>query len=449
MKASENIAHDHEQKREIEFLKCKLGKATNENTKQEKVVKDMTREIKNKELHIKESSEKIKVLSEEKQADKRHIENLRKRVNDLELCKSNILNQNASSIEVIDALQTRLDSFENRKGNTFGQKSESYAEKACGKDTTETSDPIIIKPTVSKTKTPEGQKKSVNEDMIIKMIKSLETRLLNVENRNERSENVSGYNDHQLKQENTSLSGKEGHVRRKPCFYFRRNGYCRYGENCKYEHEYQRNFQEESELRYEESSSHKGARTLLIGSSILKGVNVNLLRKDVDVWTHSGATVLDIYNDIHFNIDLSKYHTVIVHVGGNDADRRKDVRQFTSIYDDLIAHLQRNQCLVYVSEILPRATCDVTNFNNRLYELCHDRNVSFIANVEIFLNSENNISKHLYWSDGVHLNNNGIIHFLKNIDGNVKLFNSIRSNQYRDRKMLYNGNYRNFQGNGN
>ena len=437
LKANEIIAHEEyssKQQKEIEFLKSKLEKVTDENRKREKTLKDMTRDIKNKDTQIKESLEKLKVLTGEKQSDKRHIEDLRKRVHDLEMCKTSILNQNANSIEIIDALQSRLDRFENLPTNELRQEPESYADKVRRKVPRQTSETNKIHTIAREVKVPQN-------DDIKTMIESLETRLLKIEKKNEE------ITDRSTRQhfERHSTSGNENgeHFKRKPCFKFRRTGYCRYGQYCKYRHDRDDNYYDKRNSEQESvlQSTSRG-KVLLVGSSILKGINTNRLQNDVDVWTHRGATVLDIYNDLRFNIDVSKYSTVIVHVGGNDTDRRKDVRQFTSIYKDLIKFLKSKHCRVYVSEILPRLTCDVTFFNNRLYELCHDEDVSFISNVEVFADSENKLLKHLYWSDGVHLNNVGIVQFLKSIDKIVKLFKGDR------RRVFHDGDDRSYSSNG-
>ena len=66
----------------------------------------------------------MKSYEKEKQTQIKHTEELRRRITDLERCKSDILHQKASSVEVIDALQLRLDHYEKCK-NT-----ETYAMKA-------------------------------------------------------------------------------------------------------------------------------------------------------------------------------------------------------------------------------------------------------------------------------------------------------------------------------
>ena len=131
LRANETVSHEQllEQKSEFEHLKSKYEATVEENRKREKTLKDMTREMKNKESQLREYSDKMKTLTEEKETDKRHIENLRKLTTELETCKSNILNQNASSIEVIDALQSKLDTYENlSRTNCLRKESETYAD---------------------------------------------------------------------------------------------------------------------------------------------------------------------------------------------------------------------------------------------------------------------------------------------------------------------------------
>ncbi len=59
--------------------------------------------------------------------------------------------------------------------------------------------------------------------------------------------------------------------------------------------------------------------TLLVGSSILKGVRVSCLKKDTAVRTFPGATINSLSAELS-NMNIEQCQTVILHVGGNDAD---------------------------------------------------------------------------------------------------------------------------------
>ena len=170
---------------------------------------------------------------------------------------------------------------------------------------------------------------------------------------------------------------------------------------------------------------------LIVGSSVLKGIDPSKLKEGVDVWTHRGANVLDIYNDIKNNIDVSSYHTVVIHVGGNDASCRKDERQFISIYKDIIKYLKGLECRVVVSGILPRHERDVSYFNDLLQKLCRDEHITYISHDRVFL-SNDNLARNLYLSDLIHLNNFGTIRLLRNVNRFVNIFNSVSGYNFRD-----------------
>jgi len=107
------------------------------------------------------------------------------------------------------------------------------------------------------------------------------------------------------------------------CFQYARRGTCKYGNSYRYLHVEDNNSNvkrsEQRENTYIKQKSKDGI-VLLIGSSIFKTIKPDRLR-NVDVWANREATVLDIFNDLK-QIALSKYHTVVVHVGDNDVSQR-------------------------------------------------------------------------------------------------------------------------------
>ena len=72
--------------------------------------------------------------------------------------------------------------------------------------------------------------------------------------------------------------------------------------------------------------------TLLVGSSLLKGVRVSDLKPNTTMRSFSGARADAIgWKLSKYNIDDSK--TIILHVGGNDADNGADLGTFSDNYD--------------------------------------------------------------------------------------------------------------------
>jgi len=81
---------------------------------------------------------------------------------------------------------------------------------------------------------------------------------------------------------------------------------------------------------------------------------------------------------------MSKYHTVVVHVGGNDVSQRMSPKEFIQMYSDIIHFIRHQHYKVVISEILPRAGCNVNYFNSKLNNLCTFVNVTYIENARFF-----------------------------------------------------------------
>ena len=88
--------------------------------------------------------------------------------------------------------------------------------------------------------------------------------------------------------------------------------------------------------------------TLLVGSSILKGVRVQDLKPDTTVRSFFGARVNTIGEK-----------TLILHVGGNDADSGVDLDSFYENYVSLLNDLSAENRHIIVSGFTPRESVDV------------------------------------------------------------------------------------------
>lgn len=133
---------------------------------------------------------------------------------------------------------------------------------------------------------------------------------------------------------------------------------------------------------------------------------------------------MDIYKDIRYNIDLSPFNIVIICVCGNDVSSRKNEKQFISIYQEMIRHIESMKCEVYVSGITLRRECDFSYFNDLLRGLSRQSRITFISHSEQFLSNNNIVYKLIRDSDGIHFTNFGTTTYLRRLNETVKIFNT-------------------------
>lgn len=116
--------------------------------------------------------------------------------------------------------------------------------------------------------------------------------------------------------------------------------------------------------------SHSGKKVLMMGDSILHGVNVKGLKNNLHKHSVSGATIHTLIRDIEM-YDLNQFHTVIIYIGGNDLSRTTDFELIEEKYDQLIALIKagNEECKLILSKIAPRGDVDVNPINKIIERL--------------------------------------------------------------------------------
>ena len=143
--------------------------------------------------------------------------------------------------------------------------------------------------------------------------------------------------------------------------------------------------------------------TLLVGSSLLKGVRVSDLKPDTTVRSLSGARADTIGEKLaDYNIDECK--TIILHVGGNDADEGVDLDTFSKSYVSLLNSISAENHRIIVSGLLPRKSVDLKPYNDILKTICNQNDIEFIDN---FLLASVKMPSTFFDHDKLHLNNQG------------------------------------------
>lgn len=176
--------------------------------------------------------------------------------------------------------------------------------------------------------------------------------------------------------------------------------------------------------------------TILVGSSILKGIKTTDLKFNTTVRSFPGATTESLRHKLRaYNLDKCK--TVILHVGGNDADNGKDVDEFSDNYISLLNCLAQEDRRIIVSGILPRHGTNLEPYNDQLKSLCEENDIEFINNFDSFLFASGELPKTYFANDKLHLNYNGTRKLLSNIDNIFKVTKSSFNGQTAPSRRNY------------
>lgn len=185
------------------------------------------------------------------------------------------------------------------------------------------------------------------------------------------------------------------------------------------------------------SSSYQQKRILIIGSSILKGINYRGLRKGVKIWSRPGARVPDLLEELSI-YDLKSFEKIIICIGGNDCASKVHVQAFQDKYNELISFIKNanESCTVYLGKILPRGDVDVTEFNRSIQRVAENwakNHVQYIDDTHNLFFGRNGLPwKHYYTNDGIHLSNSGVKRLLDAINRHVDIVKDFQSCVYKN-----------------
>ena len=169
-----------------------------------------------------------------------------------------------------------------------------------------------------------------------------------------------------------------------------------------------------------ETKKHIKQKTLLVGSSILKGVKTNQLNSETAVRSFPGATTVSLREKLR-DYDIDNCKTIILHVGGNDADNGDSLDSFCDNYIELLESLASDDRRLIVSGLLPRKSVDLEPYNDTLRSLCAENDTEFVDNYQNFLLASGEIPASYFWKDKVHLNQHGTIKLVTSIDRVCKI----------------------------
>ena len=156
--------------------------------------------------------------------------------------------------------------------------------------------------------------------------------------------------------------------------------------------------------------------TLIIGSSMIKGVNIKGLKKGSLTHAKGGAGIESITEEIKL-FDLRKFSNIIVYIGGNDAAAGMNIETFESKYNQLIQYikLKNPHCDILLCELCPRYDVDVRDFNNVIYQVALDNGSVLVELFGKFM-KHGRVVERYYANDRIHLSISGIKRMLGGIN---------------------------------
>ena len=174
------------------------------------------------------------------------------------------------------------------------------------------------------------------------------------------------------------------------------------------------------------TDANKKGKILLIGDSILNGINTKGLVKGIQKHAKGGATVQDIIEEISV-YDMKNFESCVIYVGGNDCAKGKDVDRFIDEYEQLVSIIKAYNptCKIYLCEIAPRGDVDVSSFNKSIQGLSKQwerQNVYCLSNTSGYFFDKYHIPAGRYFNkDGIHLSSSGVKRFVDAISTSVKI----------------------------
>jgi len=161
-------------------------------------------------------------------------------------------------------------------------------------------------------------------------------------------------------------------------------------------------------------------KTLIIGDSIIKGIQPRGLNTNVDCRTCPGAIITDLGKRIE-QLDMRVYSKVAVYVGGNDVSSGLRLGDSRAELLRLTRHIQRQQCEVYVCTISPRQDADVRGYNSMVKEICEETGANVIETNPSFVYGDGNMVRHYFTRDGIHLSEYGSRTLVKAINQRLQI----------------------------
>ncbi|MES9883589.1 MAG: GDSL-type esterase/lipase family protein [Sedimenticola sp.] len=174
------------------------------------------------------------------------------------------------------------------------------------------------------------------------------------------------------------------------------------------------------------TSPKRSGKILLIGDSILNGVNPKGLHWNLHKHATSGATVAKLVEEIAM-YDIKLFSHVVIYIGGNDAANHIDLELFEEKLDQLVSLIKcaNGKCNVVVCKVAPRGDVNVQDINTsigRLVEHWKQQKVQCCdCTHDLFLDKTDRPAPRYYSIDGIHLSHSGTKRLLDAINRSCEI----------------------------
>lgn len=161
----------------------------------------------------------------------------------------------------------------------------------------------------------------------------------------------------------------------------------------------------------------KTLNTLLIGDSILHGINLKGLKRNVHKHAVSGANIDTMLCDIKM-FDLKTFSTIISYIGGNDVANACDLELYEEKYDQLLRYIKKENaaCKIIMCSIGPRRDvqdCEITQLNEIINGLAREHGHTLADIFSAFHEKDGTVCERFYQYDSIHINPSGIKRFMR------------------------------------
>ena len=126
---------------------------------------------------------------------------------------------------------------------------------------------------------------------------------------------------------------------------------------------------------------------------------------------------------------MTKYENVLIYICGNDMAEGGDARKAFREIKQLLHELNGHKCTVYLCTVAPRRDADVVPLNDIIKQICKETDAKYIELYTSFIYGNGNMAKHLYGSDGIHLQAKGCSTLVANINKAVHIIKQKTSGQ--------------------